>query len=51
MVDGVTIDDSKPEDVDGDLSQAMADGSHVRVNKGTSDGEICIVREIHGDDD
>ncbi len=54
VVNGVTIDDSSPEEVRGDLSQAMADGLQVRV-KGTSDGEICIAREIkvddHNDDD
>ena len=50
VVNDVTIDNSSPEEVRGDLSQAMTDGLQVRV-KGTSDGEVCIAREIKVDDD
>ena len=50
VINGVTIDDSDPEKVDGDLAQAMADGTQVRV-KGTSDGDVCVAREIKAEDD
>ena len=50
VINGITIDDSSPERVEGDLAQAMADGTQVRV-KGTSDGIICVAEEIKVEDD
>ncbi|MCH7511032.1 MAG: hypothetical protein IIB19_01575, partial [Chloroflexi bacterium] len=45
VINGITIDASSAEEVRGDLAQAMADGTEVRVKGDFVDG-ICIASEI-----
>ncbi len=50
VINGITIDASSAEKVRGDLAQAMADGTEVRVKGDFVDG-ICIASEIRVHDE